>query len=159
MAKARVVRIGLQRGREERPLLCWTMSGFEIAKRTRRILLADNNESVQRVVRDLAEKRGHQLVQATTAAATLILASETQPDLIVLDLAFPDADGRDVLQKLKTNPDTTAIPVLVWSDREGHESDSRISLDLGAEDYVEKADAHLLMLKLERVLLRLGNGK
>lgn len=124
-------------------------------KRSRRILLADNNEAVQRVVRDVAETRGHQLTQATTGASTLILAIETQPDLIVLDLAFPDVDGRDILRQLKMNPATTLIPVVVWSGREGHESDSRISLDLGAEDYVEKDDAHLLLLKLERVLLRL----
>ena len=124
-------------------------------KISRRILLADNSQSVQRVVRDVAEKRGHQMVQATTGASTLILAIETQPDLIVLDLAFPDADGRDVLRQLKTHPQTSSIPVVVWSGRTGHESDSRISLDLGAEDYVEKDDAHLLLLKLERVLLRL----
>ena len=132
------------------------MSEAEKSKRRRRILLADNNESVQRVVREVAEKRGHQLVQATTGASTLLLAIETQPDLIVLDLAFPDVDGRDVLRQLKTNPKTSHIPVVVWSGRTGHDSDSRISLDLGAEDYVEKDDAHLLMLKLERVLLRLG---
>lgn len=136
------------------------------AQRSRKILLADRNPSVQRVVQQAAEQRGHVLLQATSAAATLILASETQPDLIVLDLAFTDADGRDVLRQLKTRGDTANIPVVVWSGREGHESDSRISLDLGAEDYVEKDelgphlkvakdDAHLLLLKLERVLLRL----
>jgi CheY-like chemotaxis protein len=132
------------------------MTEAEKSKRSRRILLADNNQSVQRVVREVAEKRGHQLVQASTGASTLLLAIETQPDLIVLDLAFPDVDGRDVLRQLKTNPETALIPVVVWSGRTGHDSDSRISLDLGAEDYVEKDDAHLLMLKLERVLLRLG---
>jgi hypothetical protein len=47
------------------------------------------------------------------------------------------------------------IPVIVWSGRAGHPSDSRISLDLGAEDFVEKSDATLLIRKLERVLLRL----
>jgi CheY-like chemotaxis protein len=141
------------------------MTEGDPAKRSRKILLADKNPSVQRVVRQVAEQRGHVLVQATSAAATLILASETQPELIVLDLAFADADGRDVLRQLKTRADTQHIPVVVWSGRDGHESDSRISLDLGAEDYVEKDDlgqmdvakddAHLLLLKLERVLLRL----
>ncbi|MEO6600322.1 MAG: response regulator [Polyangiaceae bacterium] len=137
-------------------------------KRSRKLLLADSNESAQRAVRQAAEQRGHVLIQATSAAATLTLARETQPELIVLDLAFADADGRDVLRQLKTRADTEHIPVVVWSGRDGHEfeSDSRISLDLGAEDYVEKDDlgqrvdvakddAHLLVLKLERVLLRL----
>lgn len=131
------------------------MNNGQTRRPSRRILLADNNESVQRVVREVAEKRGHELLQATTGAGTLSLAQETHPDLIVLDLAFPDVDGRDVLRQLKTNEGTAQIPVVVWSGRQGHESDSRISLDLGAEDYVEKDDAQLLMLKLERVLLRL----
>ena len=125
------------------------------AKTQRRILLADHSESVQRLVREVAQSRGHLLVKATTGASALLVALETQPDLIVLDLAFPDADGRDVLRQLKLNPDTAHIPVVVWSSREGHPSDSRISLDLGAEDYIEKDDAQLLLLKLERVLLRL----
>ena len=127
------------------------------AKTKRRILLADNNESVQRIVREMAQGRGHVLVKATTGASALLVAIETQPDVIVLDLALPDADGRDVLRQLKMNRETAHIPVVVWSGRQGHESDSRISLDLGAEDYVEKDedDAQLLLLKLERVLLRL----
>ncbi|MET0794095.1 MAG: response regulator [Polyangiaceae bacterium] len=144
------------------------MTNGDPARRSRKLLLADSNPSVQNVVREVAEQRGHVLIQATTAAATVILAGETQPDLIVLDLAFADADGRDVLRRLKTQPQTSHIPVVVWSGRDGHESDSRISLDLGAEDYVEKDDAasqldvakddaHLLLLKLERVLLRLDS--
>ena len=144
------------------------MTDGDETQRSRRILLADSNEGVQLVVRQVAELRGHRLIQATTAKATLILCDEAQPDLVVLDLAFPDADGRDVLRQLKTHPTTAHIPVVVWSAREGHASDSRISLDLGAEDYVEKDelradayierdDAQLLLLKLERILLRLGN--
>jgi CheY-like chemotaxis protein len=72
----------------------------------------------------------------------------------VLDIEFPDADGRDVLAKLKADPRTAAIPVLVWSGRKPSESESRIALGLGADDYVEKNDAQLLIRKLERVLLR-----
>ena len=48
--------------------------------------------------------------------------------------------------------------MVVWSGREG-ESDSRISLSLGAEDYVEKTDALLLIRKLERVLLGLDESE
>jgi CheY-like chemotaxis protein len=76
------------------------------------------------------------------------------PDLIVLDIHFPDADGRDVLSRLKADPRTTTIPVVVWSGRDP-QSDRRIALDLGAEDYVEKRDPSTLLPKIERVLLRL----
>jgi CheY-like chemotaxis protein len=123
-------------------------------ERSRRILVADDNEAIQRTVGQIAQKRGHQVIHATTGASTLTLAIETQPDVIVLDMDFPDADGRDVLNRLKSDERTMHIPVVVWSGRAG-ESDSRISLDLGAEDYVEKSDARLLVSKLERILLRL----
>jgi CheY-like chemotaxis protein len=133
------------------------MTGDERAPRSRRILLADDNEAIQRLVKQIAEKRGHELIQTTTGASTLSRAVEMQPDVIVLDMQFPDADGRDVLSKLKADPRTARIPVVVWSGREG-ESDSRISLSLGAEDYVEKSDALHLIRKVERVLLRLDGA-
>ncbi|MEI9949424.1 MAG: response regulator [Pseudomonadota bacterium] len=124
----------------------------------RRILLADDNEALQRTVQQVAAKRGHELFQALTGASAFALAIEAQPDVIVLDIDFPDADGRDVLGKLKADPRTAHIPVVVWSGRAGHPSDSRIALDLGAEDYVEKNDARFLILKVERVLLRIDEG-
>jgi CheY-like chemotaxis protein len=133
------------------------MTSSERAARSRRILLADDNEAIQRLVKQIADKRGHELIQTTTGASTLSCAVETQPDIIVLDMQFPDADGRDVLNKLKADARTAHIPVIVWSGREG-ESDSRISLSLGAEDYVEKSDAQLLIRKVERVLLRLDGA-
>lgn len=119
-----------------------------------RILLADDDAIVQEVVSTAAAKSGHRVIAATTGAQALKLAISMQPDLIVLDIEFPDADGRDVLAKLKADPRTARIPVLVWSARSLNDSDSRIAIDLGAEDYVEKNDAQLLIRKLERVLLR-----
>ena len=131
----------------------------ERAKISRRILLADDSPTIHQAVKRVADRRGHELIHAISGALTLSVAIETQPDVIVLDMEFPDADGRDVLRQLKGDPRTSSIPVVVWSGREGHASDSRISLDLGAEDFVEKADAHLLLLKLERVLLRLDEDR
>jgi CheY-like chemotaxis protein len=129
------------------------------AKISRKILLADDNRALQEVVKRVAERRGHRIIQAITGASALAVAIETQPDVIVLDMEFPDADGRDVLKELKADPRTAHIPVVVWSGRHGHTSDNRISLDLGAEDFVEKTDAQLLLLKLERVLLRLDQKR
>ena len=120
-----------------------------------RILLVDDDPLVQCAVRRVATRCGHELVSVTTAAELCQAALHSMPDLIVLDLTFPDADGRDLLAQLKTNPATKHIAVLVWSAREDRESESRIALSLGAEDYIEKSDAALLMSKIERVLLRL----
>jgi CheY-like chemotaxis protein len=124
-------------------------------RRSRRILLADDDEAIQEAVRRASAKLGHQLIGARTGTGAIQLAAAAQPDLIVLDIGFPDLDGRDVLARLKSDVRTARIPVLVWSGRKVNDSDSRIALALGAEDYVEKSDAELLMGKIERLLFRL----
>ncbi|HEY3254631.1 MAG TPA: response regulator [Polyangiaceae bacterium] len=122
---------------------------------SRRILLADDDPEVQRAVKRAASQFGHELLQVTTGAEVLRTATALLPALIVLDMNFPDVDGRDLLARLKADELTREIPVLVWSARRDRESESRIALSLGAEDYVEKQDAQLLLRKIERILLRI----
>ena len=123
----------------------------------RRILFADDDPGVQRALQRLAAKNGFELVPVLAGADVYQAALVEAPDLIVLDIHFPDADGRDVLSKLKGDQRTSQIPVVVWSARDP-QSDRRIALDLGAEDYVEKRDPSTLLPKIERVLLRLRNA-
>lgn len=119
-----------------------------------RILVAEDNERLQRAVKRAAELGDCEVIATTKGKEVVSLARETKPDAIVLDVAFPDADGRDVLAALKAEPETASIPVIVWSGRREGSSDRRIALDLGAEDYLEKVDAEALIRKVERVLLR-----
>lgn len=119
-----------------------------------RILLAEDNEDLQRAVTRLAGEYGHVVIQTALGGEVLSLALEHRPHLIVLDISFPDMDGRDVLARLKAEERTQSIPVLIWSGRMEAESDRRIALQLGAEDYLEKIDAPALLRKIERVLLR-----
>ena len=126
-------------------------------KAVRRILFADDDPDVQRALKRLAEKNGFELLPVFAGADVYQAALESRPDLIVLDIHFPDADGRDVLSRLKADPRISNIPVVVWSGRDP-QSDRRIALDLGAEDYVEKRDPSTLLPKIERVLLRLRDA-
>ncbi len=123
----------------------------------RRILFVDDDPVVQRAVQRLAVEHQFDLMPVLAGADVYKIAVETSPDLIVLDIKFPDADGRDVLARLKADPRTLGIPVVVWSGRDP-ESDRRIALHLGAEDYVEKRDPAALLPKIERVLLRLRSA-
>lgn len=120
-----------------------------------RILLADDDPVVQRAVKRVAAEFGHEVSQVSSGAAVHAMALSQKPDLLVLDLGFPDADGRDLLAQLKADPRTADIPVLVWSAERDLEKERRIALSLGAEDYVEKTDAQLLMRKIERLLFRI----
>jgi len=124
-----------------------------------RILLADDDPAVHRMVQRVAADFGHTLIPVKKGVAVLAMALESKPDLIVLDIGFPDADGRDVLAQLKAEPRTAQIPVLIWSGRHDLDSERRIAISLGAEDYVEKTDAQLLMRKIERLLLRIQGDK
>ena len=141
-------------------LIAETVASADIVSMKRgRILVADDNAVIHAVVKDAAEARGYQVISVTTGVGAIVTAITARPDLIVLDIQFPDADGRDVLARLKADPRTAHIPVVVWSGRQGHDSDRRISLELGAEDYVEKSEAELLVRKIERVLLRLKESE
>ena len=119
-----------------------------------RILVAEDNEDLQKLVKRAFEREGYVVVPALTAAQMIAEIAQEKPDLIVLDVGLPDGDGRDLLAMLKKAPRTRSIPVVIWSGRDA-ESDRRIALDLGAEDYVEKGRTSELVRKIERLLLRL----
>jgi CheY-like chemotaxis protein len=124
----------------------------------RRILLADSDPEVQRTFRLVASKYGHEIIFASSGAEAIAQAVTSAPDLIVLDTEFPDADGRDVLSRLKADPRTGHIAIVVWTGgRQERESERRIALDLGAEDYVDMVNEELLVRRLERLFLRLSS--
>lgn len=116
------------------------------------ILVADSDEALLERVTSLARKEGYEVVTTATGGQVLELARARRPELIVLDISFPDADGRDLLQQLKRDPQLKDTHVLMWSERD-YDSDRRISLELGAADYLPKSDSTMLMPKIARVLL------
>lgn len=130
-----------------------------IARMGRRILLADDDEQVHDLVQYAAGRRGHEVLSVVSGQDVTRAASDAKPDIVILDLGFPDADGRDLLKQLKANPETAGIPVLVWSGRSSNSSDRRVTLELGAEDYLVKDDPVIMLGKVERVLLRLDQER
>lgn len=102
-----------------------------------RILVVDDDDQVQRWIKRAAEAAGYEVEQATNGALGLELAGKGRFDLILLDINMPSMDGRDVLSRLKKNPHTAAVPVLIHSGR-SDPYDRRVVLELGAEDFVEK---------------------
>jgi DNA-binding response OmpR family regulator len=91
-------------------------------------------------------------VQAFNGSEGLALATNGKFDLIVLDIEMPALDGRDVLSRLRQNPSTTKVPVLVYSGR-NQVSDRRVIYELGADDHIDKPfSAALLMTKIRRMI-------
>ena len=75
------------------------------------------------------------------------------PRLILLDIMLPGMDGMEILRKLRQNPDTAAVPVIMASAR-GTEYDKVLGLDLGADDYLAKPFGMMEMVSRIRAVLR-----
>jgi two-component system KDP operon response regulator KdpE len=115
-----------------------------------RILLVDDETSIQRAIAPLLRSRGYEVAVAATGADALRQVAERQPDLIVLDLGLPDIEGTEVCRRVRL---TSNAPIVVLSAR-GAERDKVQALDLGADDYVTKPFGPEELLARIRVALR-----
>ena len=77
------------------------------------VLVVDDDELLQELVKIALEGEGFAVAQAFTGAEMRKQMARVPPDLIVLDVLLPDADGRDLLAALKKDPKSSAIPVLL----------------------------------------------
>jgi two-component system, OmpR family, KDP operon response regulator KdpE len=115
-----------------------------------RILLVDDEVSIQRAVEPLLRSRGYLVDVAGTGAQALRLVAERSPDLIVLDLGLPDIEGTEVCRRVRA---VSKVPIVVLSAR-GAEADKVNALDLGADDYITKPFGPEELLARIRVALR-----
>jgi two-component system KDP operon response regulator KdpE len=115
-----------------------------------RILLVDDEVSIQRAIGPLLRSRGYDLDIAATGAEALKIVAERPPGLIVLDLGLPDLQGTEVCRRVRA---TSQVPIIVLSAR-GAEADKVNALDLGADDYVTKPFGPEELLARIRVALR-----
>ena len=101
-----------------------------------RILVVDDERDVREVVKTTLQENGYQVVEATDGVEAYAAAAG-KPDLIVLDLMLPKLNGFEVLEKLKENPQTSYIPVVILTAR-GQAQDETRALRSGATDYMTK---------------------
>ena len=118
--------------------------------RAARILLVDDEVSIQRAVAPLLRSRGYDVDVAGTGAGALKHVAEHPPDLIVLDLGLPDLEGTEVCRRIRND---SKAPIIILSAR-GAEQDKVTALDLGADDYVTKPFSPEELLARIRVALR-----
>ncbi len=99
-----------------------------------RILIVDDEPNILGTLAPLLRTRGYEVFTAMTANAAREAIARDQPDLIVLDLGLPDADGVELCREIR---EAHSVPIVVLSAR-GAESDKVRALDVGADDYVTK---------------------
>ena len=118
--------------------------------RALQILLVDDEVAIQRAVTPLLRSQGYDVEIAGTAREALSVFERVRPDLIVLDLGLPDADGLTVCRRVRAESD---VPILVLSAR-GAEKEKVAALDQGADDFVTKPFGPDELLARLRTVLR-----
>ena len=118
----------------------------------KRILVVDDEPSFRSLLRVYLEGKGYRVVDAADGAAGLTTARDAVPDLILLDLTMPGADGWDALTEFKRDPRLASVPVVVLTASADEASEWRAK-DLGAVRYVTKS-VHLedLLQTLSEIL-------
>ena len=115
------------------------------------ILLIEDNEDLAFGLRNNLEIEGYEVMLATDGAAGLSLIDRARPDLVVLDLMLPGADGYRVLKHLREAD--TSTPVLILTAK-SEEADKVRGFRCGADDYVTKPFGVLELLARIEALLR-----
>jgi DNA-binding response OmpR family regulator len=104
-----------------------------------KILIVEDDKFLRELLAKKLQDEGLEIVQAIDGEEGVKKAEEELPDLLLLDLILPGINGFDVLKKLKENPKTSALPVIVLSNL-GQKEDVERALTLGAKDYLIKAN-------------------
>ena len=118
--------------------------------RTARILLVDDDVSIQRAIAPLLRSRGYHVDVLSTGHEAVKAVEENAPDLVVLDLGLPDLEGAEVCRRMRAH---TKAPIVILSARSG-EAEKVAALDIGADDYVTKPFGPEELLARIRVALR-----
>lgn len=110
-----------------------------------RILLVEDDRFLRKAAEVTLKRQGFDVLTAQDGEAGLQAARDTLPDLVLLDLIMPKMQGFQVLEYLKDDRTTAAIPVIVMSNL-GQDSDVKRAMDAGAAAYVVKSNTALQSL-------------
>jgi two-component system phosphate regulon response regulator PhoB len=118
------------------------------------VLVVDDEKDLVELIAYNLQRNGYNVVTATTGDAALDIAARDVPSLILLDLMLPGLSGTEVARKLKADPKTANIPIIMLTAK-SEETDVVVGLTLGADDYVTKPfSMKILLARLASVLRR-----
>ena len=103
----------------------------------KRILIVEDNELNMKLLNDVLEAYGYDIVKTGSGAAVLDLARTHRPDLVLMDIQLPDMSGLEAVRQLKGDPLTRRIPVIAVTAF-AMAGDERRALDSGCDGYVAK---------------------
>ena len=119
-----------------------------------RILVVDDEKDIVDLVAYNLEKEGYETLKALDGESALRLIRTKSPDLVVLDLMLPGIQGLEICKRIRSDPETAAIPIIMLTAK-GAEIDRVIGLEVGADDYVTKPfSVKELLARIKAVLRR-----
>ncbi len=131
-----------------------TSSAPAASLRKKRVLVVDDEKDLVELISFNLARNGYDVVAAGTGNDALEVATAQLPDIIILDLMLPGISGLDVARRLKAEPRTNPIPIIMLTAK-GEETDVVVGLTLGADDYVTKPfSMKILLARLNSVLRR-----
>jgi len=125
-----------------------------------RILVVEDEVDIADLIKHTFERSGEARVDIVTSGDAAVKSiTDSQPDLVILDLNLPSIDGTEVCRLVRARPATAALPIIMLTARTG-ESDRVSGLDLGADDYVTKPfSLRELAARVRAVLRRKSTAK
>lgn len=112
-----------------------------------RILVVEDQDSIRRMIEALVQARGYQVTAVSSGAKAIDVAMTDPPDIVLLDLNLPGQyDGFDVCQRLRSDPGTRLVPVVIISAMDDDESRARATA-AGATAYYTKPFSPIALLK------------
>lgn len=117
------------------------------------VLVIDDEESILELIKLGLHYEGFQVETATDGEQGLVAAQRINPDVIILDIMLPDIDGLEVCRRMRGNPTTRDIPILMLTAKD-EVSDRILGLQTGADDYLTKPFNFYELLERIRAILR-----
>jgi len=102
-----------------------------------RVLIVDDDQKVRALLTELLENEGYEVVSAADGGSGLELVNSFEPDVVISDVVMPVLDGIELCRKIKKEPGTADIPVLLISGLRNSAEDSIEGLTAGADDYLD----------------------
>ncbi len=121
-----------------------------------KILVVDDDEAINELVKINLELLGYEVITALDGIQGFTLAKQEMPDLIILDVMMPEVDGYTVAKRVRENPSTKDIPILMLTAM-GQLEDKVKGFDIGVDDYLVKPfEMEELQVRVRALLKRIN---
>jgi pilus assembly protein CpaE len=126
---------------------------------TKKILVVDDDIQTLKLVGLVLDRKGYEIIVAQEGKTALKKARAEDPDLVVLDIMMPDIDGYEVSRRLRADPQTADLPILMFTAK-SEVQDKVTGFEAGADDFLTKPiHPQELLSRIEALLLRSARGQ